>query len=370
VENNIFVEGGLRQWEFNGWTVSGHFWETTLPQMQKGYESVVNLLAWKNVRGMDVPPEKIPDSEGRVMSGDVFTHNISAWKNPEAKALNVVAFNPARNQFDYNLYWHDGLPLKTGQHQAGKVISDNLAPNFGFKNGELGKLPKDWQWQIHTPNGTAELVEEGGQRALQIDAAFNHEKKRDNYPIVASRELELKPGAAYRLRGRLRSDQESAKASLMVQFYVGPKDGQPGHFWASSPADVKLTKEWQEVDFAFTIPAKGEKGWDERMKNFRVRLDWPAEKGALFAEDIVLEETEAMDEWQSWQALGDKHSIIADPKFIAPEKDDYRLAPDSPAWALGFQPIPVEKIGPYASPDRASWPIVEAEGAREHPASQ
>jgi FtsP/CotA-like multicopper oxidase with cupredoxin domain len=156
----------------------------------------------------------------------------------------------------------------------------------------------------------------------------------------------------------------------MVQFYLPPKDGQPGHFWASSPADIKVTNEWQNVEFAFSIPAKGEKGWHEKMKNFRVRLDWPAEQGTLFAEDLVLEETEALDEWQSWQALGDQHSLIADPKFLNPEKDDYRLAPDSPAWSLGFQPIPVEKIGPYASPDRATWPIIEAEGAREHPLSQ
>jgi hypothetical protein len=34
---------------------------------------------------------------------------------------------------------------------------------------------------------------------------------------------------------------------------------------------------------------------------------------------------------------------------------------------LGFQPIPVEKIGPYAEEMRASWPIREAEGAREKP---
>ncbi|MFZ2643401.1 MAG: hypothetical protein WA117_20590 [Verrucomicrobiia bacterium] len=27
----------------------------------------------------------------------------------------------------------------------------------------------------------------------------------------------------------------------------------------------------------------------------------------------------------------------------------------------------IEKIGPYKSPLRASWPIKEAEGAREHP---
>jgi hypothetical protein len=369
VENNIFIEGGQRQWEFNGWTTKSRFWQTTLPQMEKGYEAVADLPAWKNLRGMDVPPGLIPDSEGRVMSGDAFTRNIVAWKNPEAKALNVVAFNPDRNHFDRNLYWHDGLPLKTGQHKAGKVISDNLAPNPTFEKGGSEVLPELWQWQIHPPAGKAGVVEEDGHRALRIDAAFNHEKKRDNFPIVVSHEVELKPGSSYVLRGRLRTDQETAKTSLMVQFYLPPKDGQPGHFWASSPADVKLTNEWQNVEFAFSIPAKGEKGWHEKMKNFRVRLDWPAEQGALYAADLILQETEALDEWQSWQALGDQHSVIADPKFLDPDKDDYRLAPDSPAWALGFQPIPVEKIGPYASPDRASWPIVEAEGAREHPLS-
>jgi hypothetical protein len=182
--------------------------------------------------------------------------------------------------------------------------------------------------------------------------------------------VELKPGAAYRLRARLRSDQEGGKASMLVQFYLPPKDGQPGYFWANSPSEVKLTNAWKDYEFSFNIPAKGEKGWHEQMKNFRVRLDWPAEQGALFAADVALEEVEGLNEWQSWQALGDQHSVIADPKFVAPEKDDYWPAPDSPAWTLGFQPIPVGKIGPYASPDRASWPIVEAEGAREHPVSQ
>ena len=74
------------------------------------------------------------------------------------------------------------------------------------------------------------------------------------------------------------------------------------------------------------------------------------------------------DAWAAWQATGlDRHSVIADPQFVDPARDDYRLRATSPAFALGFKPIPVEKIGPFASPDRATWPIVEAEGAREHP---
>lgn len=72
--------------------------------------------------------------------------------------------------------------------------------------------------------------------------------------------------------------------------------------------------------------------------------------------------------WDEWRARGfDEHSLVADPQFVDAAHDDYRLKPDSPAWKLGFKPIPVEKIGPYADALRASWPIVEAEGVREHP---
>ncbi|MBN2476630.1 MAG: right-handed parallel beta-helix repeat-containing protein [Pirellulales bacterium] len=71
-------------------------------------------------------------------------------------------------------------------------------------------------------------------------------------------------------------------------------------------------------------------------------------------------------QWDTWREMGfDRNSVVADPLFVDPANDDYRLRPDSPALKLGFQPIPVEKIGPYQSADRASWPIVEAPGARE-----
>lgn len=49
---------------------------------------------------------------------------------------------------------------------------------------------------------------------------------------------------------------------------------------------------------------------------------------------------------QDWRRAGfDAHSLVADPLFVAPERDDYRLRPASPAWKLGFKPIPVERIG-------------------------
>lgn len=56
-----------------------------------------------------------------------------------------------------------------------------------------------------------------------------------------------------------------------------------------------------------------------------------------------------------WQKLGfDRHSLVADPRFRNAAADDYRLRADSPAWRLGFKPIPAEKIGLYRDEWRTS----------------
>ncbi|MGC9320155.1 MAG: right-handed parallel beta-helix repeat-containing protein, partial [Armatimonadota bacterium] len=68
--------------------------------------------------------------------------------------------------------------------------------------------------------------------------------------------------------------------------------------------------------------------------------------------------------WDQWRELGaDEHSRLADPLFVDPASDDYRLREDSPAFELGFEPIPVDQIGPYDHELRATWPIEEAPGA-------
>lgn len=80
-----------------------------------------------------------------------------------------------------------------------------------------------------------------------------------------------------------------------------------------------------------------------------------------------IKDVPADQQWARWRDMGwDKRSIVADPKFVDAAADDYRLKRDSPAFGLGFKPIPIDKIGPYKSADRASWPIVEAQGVREH----
>ena len=50
---------------------------------------------------------------------------------------------------------------------------------------------------------------------------------------------------------------------------------------------------------------------------------------------------------EQWQARGnDRHSIVADPRFRDLAGRDFALAPDSPAWSLGFRPIDLSDVGP------------------------
>lgn len=199
IANNIIVENGQQQFEYSGWTTNHSYWKEHLPSMIKGFESVANEPAWRAMRNMWLHPTNAVLPDGKIMSGNVFTRNIVAWRKPDAKLVRFGSVSFEHNLTDSNLYWHAGLPMKTGQKT---------------------------------------------------------------------------------------------------------KAGQ-------SPAP---------------------------------------------------------DEWAAWQANGmDRHSLVADPLFENMDKDDFRLKPSSPALKLGFEPIPFGKIGPYADALRASWPIVEAEGAREKP---
>ncbi|MEI7731127.1 MAG: right-handed parallel beta-helix repeat-containing protein [Verrucomicrobiota bacterium] len=366
IENNIFVDGKLQQMECNGWSDTHRMWKDHLPTMIKGYESVMNEPAWANMRNMQLHPTNAVLPDHKIMSGNAYFRNIVQYREPQSKYVSFRNFPFDHNQCDSNLVWHFGQPILTGQKSAGKELSGNFAPNPGFEQGTPGALPADWRWQIHPlPTAKAALVENvgGAKRVLRVDAAFNKEKPRDNYPIVVSKDFELKPGHQYKLSARIKSTEPSAKAGLMIQSYVAN-----AYFWSSSPSDVKAGTDWKPFEFVFSVPSQGEKGWHEKMKKFCVRVDYQSEKGALLVTDVALKEVAALDEWAAWQSAGmDRNSVVADPLFVNAAKDDYRLQAGSPAFKLGFQPIPVEKLGPYQDPLRATWPIVEAEGAREKP---
>jgi hypothetical protein len=59
--------------------------------------------------------------------------------------------------------------------------------------------------------------------------------------------------------------------------------------------------------------------------------------------------------------------LNVDPRFVDAGAQNFQLRDDSPAWKIGFQRIPIEKIGLYAGEDRASWPVRHAVRPKPEP---
>ncbi|HWH69082.1 MAG TPA: right-handed parallel beta-helix repeat-containing protein, partial [Candidatus Sulfotelmatobacter sp.] len=364
--NNLFLDSVQNQMECNGWTDKHSYWTEHLPTMIKGFESVMQEPAWQSMRNMQLHPTNAVLPDGKIMTGNLFFRNIVSYHETKAKYVSFNTFPFEHNACDSNLVWHAGLPLLTGQLRAGRDTSTNLLVNPGFEAGEVGQFPKGWWWQSHPSNSVAAITAEtsaSGSRAFRIDGARTVDAKGNaQSPSVGGARVPAKPGAFYRLTARIKSAQANARFSLAGQSHI------PNVYYWAKDKSFTASPEWQDYEVLFKLPAPGESGWHAQMTNVEVSIAFREPDGALHVDDLSLKQAEGLDEWASWQALGmDRHSLVADPLFANPDKDDYRLKPESPAFRLGFQPIPIEKIGPYRDELRANWPIIEAEGAREKP---
>lgn len=106
--------------------------------------------------------------------------------------------------------------------------------------------------------------------------------------------------------------------------------------------------------------------WTDDLASFARNVVWARGKPAR----VTLGTRRlTFDNWHAWLKAGlDNGSILADPRFVNPAADDYRLGEDSPVWKVGFQRIPVDDIGCYASAERATWPLrTEYPMVREEP---
>jgi parallel beta-helix repeat protein len=374
IVNNIFVDCGPQQIEYSGWTRDHRFWKSHFDSMVKGYESVAGEPAWADKRNMQTHPKDAVLADGLIMTGNEFLRNVIDYRDPKAALFmfrNLPLDHYASND---NVVWHHGMPNRVGPQEGrlkpsvGRTIAMVPVRNAGFEQeGTPGGLPDGWKWQV-APAGAKAQRSDGdaasGRHALGINAGTGKNAEGKEVPAqVVSSGVVVVPGRDYRLACHMRATKPAVKVGLMLQSYAPNK-----FFWSSSPNMATIGTEWSPVDFVFHVPGPGEPGHREQLAEAVIRMDVHGADSGVLVDDVVLEDVEVPDAWASWRALGfDTRSVVADPLFVARDKDDFRLEPDSPALALGFEPIPVEKIGPYADELRAGWPIVEAEGAREKP---
>lgn len=97
--------------------------------------------------------------------------------------------------------------------------------------------------------------------------------------------------------------------------------------------------------------------WSDNQYDLDFNCYWDEATGAvLFAGNSLAQ----------WREKGqDEHSIIADPLFENPQAFDFRLKPESPALAIGFEPIDMSGIGLYGDD---AW--VQAPRQVPHPPSE
>ena len=337
VENNIFALGGKFQFDLHGWTRDQRFYTSHLETMIQGYESVAGQPAWKNMRNMDLHPRDAIRDDGTMMSGNSFRHNIMFSDTPGVKYGDIRNATPKWNTIDDNIAWNNGHPVVTGINQVGPDKPGEPLLTENFDSAEPGKTPKGWGFN-HKPHKDVQLIAAGG--ALRVDCALGQDPKNPK-TVFHGPDLPIKPGAAYRVKLRIKSTGPTARLGLALASY---KAG--GGYWQTQSTSITATSDWQEVEAVGRMLRENETNWKPWMTAFWLRVDCLEPQGQIFIDDIRITEAAPLDEWTSWQGAGwDKHSLVADPMFVDWQHDDFRLKPESPAFKLGFKPIPVEQIG-------------------------
>ncbi|MCU0872747.1 MAG: hypothetical protein MUE50_10425, partial [Pirellulaceae bacterium] len=392
IYNNIFAnnagpQGKTHQLSLQTWdnSPSGVFLRDRQPKMLKEYERLMTNPAWAAMRGMHVSPANPFLPDGTIMRGNVITRNIFYYPNqPDSRYIRENGVNLQHNTIDSNIVWNGGaVPVTTGRQAFKKTLADltDKIPNADFLRRlapeEIAQtsdrtVAADWRWyQKIFPDLQAEIVSTGRKNALRLPGAFNKEKKYIQHACVRSMPFPLAPGKHYRLKFQLR--HQDATGELVARFVCENRGlwkafGSRGFLKRSDMSDVTTATEGIPCQTAFYLPKPGEADYDARVTELTLQFQFNSSQGWAEISDLRLDEVEPATEWEAWQMAGaDTHSVVADPLFVAPEHGDFTLQPESPALKLGFQPIPFRDIGPYQDDARATWPIRDAEGARENP---
>ncbi len=347
IENNIFVDGAERQVEYSGWSRNHPFFKNHHQMMIDGWDKVKDQPAWKALRNMDFDPRNAVRPDGTIMSGNIAQRNIIAWKDASLRYADLKSVSADYNTFDRNVIWNGGKEINTSVVLTGADTGEELMGSAALLAGTPeGKVPKGWGWN-HKPRKDLKLQAEP-ENVLRVETATSEDPKNSKVSLH-SPSVPAKAGGAYRAKMKLKGTKPGMRGSFSYAIFSAGNG-----YWQSDAKGVTLGTDWQEFELTGAMLRESDPKWKPWMKRFFIRVDLADSEGDVLIKDLAVHEAEALDGWTSWQSEGwDKHSVIADPLFENAEKDDYRLKKDSPAFKLGFEQIPVEKIGQYDSEFRA-----------------
>jgi hypothetical protein len=160
-------------------------------------------------------------------------------------------------------------------------------------------------WGLYTDEGSSDIVLENNVVYHCKSATFHQHYGRDN--IIRNNVL------AFGKENQLMRSREEAHNSFTFERNIVYFDSGTllGSYWTNDKFQMDNNVYWD------------------------ARRDESA--GALKFSNAALAE---------WQKRGhDVHSVLGDPHFVAPERFDFRLNRNSPAFKLGFKPIDLDEVG-------------------------
>lgn len=331
----VHEHGQTGQIEASGWNTTTPYWQREIGNWCRQYDEVKDHPNWQALKSFR-DPRSVPLADGRTMHGHVIERNVLAWRAADAQPFRLRNMPVSHNRCDRNLVWHQGAPIKTGVFGVKAVRGEDLAgPNPGFEKGVVGHLPDTWTWSVRpSAADTASVSTDDprtGRQCLRIegvpDQANAAKELWARLPGVRGVDVAAEPGAHYRLVVWLRA----AEAGTPVEIGLAAHKPKAYH-WVEMRRFV-IGREWSRLELVAKVPDDQPTAIDSCYPRFRLAR----EAGAIFVDDVELRRVEPLDAWAAWQAEGwDRHSVVADPLFMAPDEDDYRLRDGSPARRLGL----------------------------------
>lgn len=224
------------------------------------------------------------------------------------------------NRIEFNHIHHIGGVLS----DMGGIYTLGVSPGTVIRNNHIHDVDANQYggWGIYHDEGSTHLLVENNVVHHTKFAPFNiHYSKevtvRNN--IFALGKLEQLS------RGRIEPHQSVYFENNIV-------------YWREGEL---FSKNWKDQPYAFYFHPKDPKG---KTVTSTFECDWNLYfNPALKKDELKL----AGSNWVEWQKRGkDVHAQYADPLFANPDQGDFTLKPNSPALALGFQPIDLSQVGP------------------------
>ena len=217
------------------------------------------------------------------------------------------------NRIEFNHIHHLGW----GQlSDMGGIYCLGVSPGTQFRYNRIHDVLSyaHGGWGLYTDEGSTGILMENNVVYRVKDGALHQHYGREN--IVRNNVLAL--SATY---GQIRRTREEEHSSFTIE---------------------------QNIIYSNGVPMLGCR-WSDGNFTLESNCYWDASgKAPKFPGGLTLSQ---------WQEKGhDAQSVVADPKFTDPASFDFSLAPDSPAFALGFKLIDTSQIGLVGPADWVDLP--------------